>query len=104
MANNRMFLVNREGTIKICLGKYYPSTGWFINSCDLVKRLNAAFEHDAFSHLTPEQRAEHAQSTLNAGGQFHTSRYSSDDQMFGEVWSLEYEGSEKLKHAVSIEP
>ena len=30
MANNRLYLVNEDGTKRILLAKYYPSTGWYI--------------------------------------------------------------------------
>jgi hypothetical protein len=47
MANNRMYLTNKRTGDKVCLAKYYPSTGWYAlddngTSKNLVQRMNEA--------------------------------------------------------------
>ncbi len=79
-----MYLVNRKTGHKICLAKYYPSTGWF-TSVDCGSRLNEAFHQSDFSHLSPEERdAKLGERTL--GG--HKANYDPPDVMYGDQWEL----------------
>ena len=48
MANNRMFLVNERLGVRICVAKYYPSSGWYVEQVEssLAERLNKSFTDD----------------------------------------------------------
>ena len=43
MANNRMYLVNKNSGEKIYLAKYYPSTGWY-SLPDIENQMDLVFE------------------------------------------------------------
>lgn len=75
MANNRMFLVHPSG-VRICLAKYYPSTGWYIPDGRLGV-INEAFDNIDF-----------AGDLINPGNGERTSDFG----MWGDTsWRLEYE-------------
>jgi hypothetical protein len=45
MANNLMYLANKRTGAKVCLAKYYPSTGWYVHAEEsLVAKLEEAFD------------------------------------------------------------
>lgn len=85
MANNRMFLVNRRTGAKVMIAKYYPSTGWFAYD-GLTEKVNQAFHHHDFGHLTTAQEAANA--AHHGLGVPHTS----EGGMFGGAdWYIDYE-------------
>lgn len=88
MANNKMFLVNTRTGSRFCLGKYYPSTGWYIQrpkpEC-LQDELNEFFDQAEFDHLTDAQRFENDTSIG-----FDTP-HKSGGGMYGDEWVLEYD-------------
>lgn len=55
MANNRMFLVNESLGLKVLLGKYYPSTGWYVaDEKTLSARINMGFHAADFGNISFE--------------------------------------------------
>lgn len=44
MANNRMYLVNEATGEQVYIGKYYPSTGWYVDTENLSEKMDKAFD------------------------------------------------------------
>ena len=79
MANNRMYLVNTKTNEMICLGKYSPSTGWYLEGADsLVDRINKALHQADFGDIHYSEAKEIG--LMAKGG------------LFGDTsWTIQYE-------------
>lgn len=66
MANNRLFLVDKETGEKVTVLKYYPSTGWFVNLHSLSAVVEFLDKYD-----------ERAKSSMN--GNFFTTEFEESD-------------------------
>ncbi len=56
MANNRMYLANKSTGEKVCIAKFYPSTGWYCEDQEnLVATINAIFHKHDFGGISFEE-------------------------------------------------
>jgi hypothetical protein len=79
MANNRMYLVNTKTGKSICLGKYYPSTGWYLeDAACLLDKISNAFARTDFGELSYEEAIE--KKAISNGGPFGDTN-----------WTIQYE-------------
>lgn len=77
VANNRMFLVHPESGEKIYLAKYYPSTGWYVDTS--IEAINKAFNRSDFGSDDWPNGEQGKPKQTAAGG------------LCGTVWKIEYE-------------
>lgn len=86
MANNRMYIFNKRTKQKIFVAKYYPSTGWYVDSDDLVNKLNGEFNLASFGQ----------ENWPNAGKEFSSpSRVKAvEGAMGGNDWCIKYESAD----------
>lgn len=81
-----MFLFNPKTGVKICLAKYYPSTGW-VSEDGLSEHLNEAFDKSDFGYLTEEQKTE---KNLQPGFGPPYANYDPTHLRLGDKWKLVY--------------
>ena len=86
MANNRMYLVNRRTGDKVFIGKYYPSTGWYISDPDnFISKVSNAFHRADFGEITYEE-AQRDGVCANGG-------------MWGDTsWCIQYESVDEVSN------
>lgn len=80
MANNRMYLTNPTLGISVLIGKYYPSTGWYVaNEETVIEKMNKAFHAADFGNI-PIEAAQAARIKASGGSEGNCSwciRYES---------------------------
>jgi len=62
-----MYLVNTRTGDKVFIGKYYPSTGWYVFDADnFVARVSEAFQRADFGDLSYEEASKN--NVCSSGG------------------------------------